>query len=275
MSYSNRVLQLTDATDKQKAIAYHNLGEAYIQLDQPIKAIDNLNNAYVLNTSIGKRSSYLFQNLFQKGNAYLLQNEPRKAIDFYLKALDVDSAVRETPGMYEIYYQLQLAGFATNDQRTKQWGERYSAMNKAFLKKQQEVLVNQLANVFENDVARQMDARRAEIDRDQALLKWISILTGLIALSLAYILIRKNRKAVELQEMDYDEAVTTARNLLLDNYHKIYGAYDKYLADQRCTFTGKKETLRKAMSLNGDYRNAQLVEYVLNDLGEGKFKVKS
>ena len=148
-------------------------------------------------------------------------------------------------------------------------------MNKAFLKKQQEVLVNQLANVFENDVARQMDARRAEIDRDQALLKWISILTGLIALSLAFILIRKNRKAVELQEMDYDEAVTTARNLLLDNYHKIYGAYDKYLADQRCTFTGTKETLRKAMSLNGDYRNAQLVEYVLNDLGEGKFKVKS
>ncbi len=273
--YFKRMLGVAVISEKQRAYAYHNLGESYLGLGKPVEALINLDSALAINSKLGKRDYYLFYNHLQKGNAYLALNKPKKAISHYLKAIEADSNVYEDPTMYEVYYQLQLAGFETGDERTKEWGVLYADANKAFLKNQQEVLVNQKANVFQNSIISQQEARRKEMAREQALLRWASILSGLTAIILAFLLIKRRFRKATLHEMDYEDAVVTARDLLLKNYHKIYGAYDKYLADERCSYNGKKETLRKAMSPNGEYRNAELVEYVLNDLGEGKFKIKS
>ena len=273
LQYTQEILKLPEASDKQRSLAYHHLTESFLGLKLPLKAIEYLNYAISLNKELSE-NKYLFYNYLQLGNAYMELDEAERAITFYLEALEVYNYVEEHPDMYEIYYRLQLAGLLSHDARASTWGKHFFGMNEAFLKKQKEILHNQMAYAFHLNAQNKTNADQVGIEHGWALLKWTNVLTGTTSLILAILLIKNTRKPKQVQELEYDEAIVTARNLLLENYHKIYGAYDKYLADKRCTFKGKKETLRKAMSLNGDYRNAAHVEYVLNDLGEGKFKVK-
>ena len=269
--YFKDVTEIEGIQDKQFAHAYHNMGDAEMNLDHFDQAINHYQRSLAINAQLN-RPRYVFFNHLKLGEALYQKGRYKRAMQELEAAIDTDQPLASDPDMFVVYRWLAKTGLELGDERHKLWEETHYRMMYDFNDAQKHLIENERMMIFQNDIQIQVAAKRAEIGRQQLLQRNLPWIIALLALSAAGLVYYFKYRVVEI---DYAEGVRLGKELMAEEYHGKRGFYKRYLEDDRFNSGGSYATMKQTFADNPSYTNRDLVQQVLNDLSGKKCRVKA
>lgn len=134
-NYLGLVASEPQASNKHRAIAYHNLAETYLVQGELEKAESNFLLALDLKEEASSDRSK-FITYMGLGELEYKKNNMQAAIDHWEKGLGIFDKVEGEPELYDVYNWLQLAYMDIDVQKAKSFNQEFHKLNNFYVKNQ-------------------------------------------------------------------------------------------------------------------------------------------
>ena len=135
IEYFGLVATESEVSDYDRAIAYHNLGDAYMVQGELERAESNYLLAQDLKRTVGSDRSK-FITYLSLGELEYKKNNMEASIAHFEKGLSVFNKVEGEPELYEVYNWLQLAYMGIDVDKAKSFNEEFKKLNDFYVKNQ-------------------------------------------------------------------------------------------------------------------------------------------
>ena len=167
LNYFGLVASEPEASQKHRAIAYHNLGETYLAQGEWERAESNYLLALGLKEDLkNERSTFL--TYMGLGELEYKKNDMQAAINHWEKGLSIFDKVEGEPELYDVYNWLQLAYMDIDVQKAKTFNQEFHKLNnfyvrnQTFQREEEAQRREALSALIDSEKQRRVDAQQRE-----------------------------------------------------------------------------------------------------------------
>lgn len=177
--YFGLIVSAEGIDDWEKAIAYHNLADSYMEQGEYQRANNYFLTALDLKETLDDSYSQ-FISYQDIGELEFRQGNTDKAIEYWETALNTYSDIETNPELYSIYNWLQRAYMDVDIEKAKEFNARYTELNNFYVKNQsvQRELEAQNRQELSNMIDQQRQLRVDAAQRQEFLKQFWPVLLG-------------------------------------------------------------------------------------------------